>query len=103
MRAELDALVAAAAGWDGVAAELQEARSRLQVGEGNGGQFGWFAHRAGIDSEHDRFVTSMIEALEAGQKSLRDMAEVLRRTAQDLGATDTEVADDFHDLDGTPR
>lgn len=103
MKAELEALVASAAGWDGVADEVSSAQMMLWRCNGGGSQFGWFAARAGIDGEHDQFATAMIDAMASGTATLRDMARALRQTAKDFGVTDTDVADEFHDLDGTPR
>ena len=103
LEADRGALVAAAAGWDGVADEVVAAQMELWSGNGQGAQFGWFANRAGIDSQHDQFITAMIDAMSTGSAKVREIAEALRRTAEDFGATDTSVADEFHNEDGTPR
>lgn len=102
MRADLEALVKAAAGWDGVAQEVRTAREELSTGNGRGSEFGWFASRAGIDTEHDQFISSMIDAMATGSTKLGDVAQALRDTAKDFGATDLDVADEFHNPDGTP-
>lgn len=98
-----DALVSCAAGWDGVAKELEAARELIRRGDGKGSEFGWFASRAGIDSAHNTFIDSMIEALTQGAKHTREVGAALRCAAQDFGATDLRVGDDFHHLDGTPK
>lgn len=103
LEASRDALIATAAGWEGVADEILAAQRELWAGNGQGAQFGWFANRAGIDTEHDTFITSMIDALATGSAKVREVADALRSTAQDFGATDTSVADEFHHPDGTPR
>ena len=79
------------------------AQSELWSGNGQGAQFGWFANRDGIDSQHDQFITAMIDAMATGSAKVREIADALRRTAEDFGATDTSVADEFHNEDGTPR
>ena len=98
-----DALIAAAAGWDGVADEVSDAQMKLWTGNGMGTHFGFFATRAGIHTAHDTFITDMIDAMANGTAVLRDVAEALRGVATDFGATDVSVADDFHNLDGTPK
>jgi hypothetical protein len=103
LEADRDALVAAAAGWDGVADEVVAAQMLLWDGYSQGAQFGWFATRAGIDTQHDQFINSMIDAMSTGSAKIRTIAEALRSTAEDFGATDTSVADEFHNPDGTPR
>lgn len=103
LEADRNALIAAAAGWDGVADEIVNAQRELWEGHGQGAQFGWFANRAGIDTQHDQFISSMIDAMSTGSAKIREIAEALRHTAEDFGATDTTVADEFHNLDGTPR
>ena len=103
LEADRSALVAAAAGWDGVADEIVTAQMKLWAGDGQGAQFGWFANRAGIDTQHDQFISSMIDAMATGSAKVREIADALRRTAEDFGATDTSVADQFHNPDGTPR
>lgn len=103
LEASRDALVSCAAGWDGVAKELEEARSLIRRGDGKGSEFGWFASRAGIDAAHDTFIDSMIDALTQGAKHTREIGTALRETAKDFGATDVTVKDDFHNLDGTPK
>jgi len=102
LEADLDALVKVAAGWDGVAGEMQTAQADLATGNGMGSEFGWFASRAGIDVQHDQFIADMIDALATGSAKLHSIAEALRSTATDFGATDTHVADEFHNSDGTP-
>ena len=94
-----DALIAATAGWDGVADEVSDAQMKLWTGS----NFGFFATRAGIHTAHDTFITDMIDAMANGTAVLRDVAEALRGVAADFGATDVSVADGFHNLDGTPR
>jgi hypothetical protein len=103
LEADLDALVKVSAGWDGVADEVQTAQSELAPGSGMGSEFGWFASRAGIDLQHDQFIADMMDALATGNTKLHSIAEALRSTATDFGATDTRVADEFHNPDGTPR
>ncbi|WP_134738336.1 hypothetical protein [Nocardioides sp. 503] len=102
LKASLEDLAEAAAGWDGVSAEVSTASKELFNGSGQGFQFGWFAQRAGIDSQHDQFISSMISAMSNGVYQLHCMAEALRHTAKDFGATDASVADEFHNPDGTP-
>ena len=103
LKASRDALIAAAAGWDGIGQEVSDAQMELWTGSGKGSQFGWFATRAGIDAEHDTFISSMIDAMANGTYRMKQVAEAIRETAKDFGATDTSVADSFHNLDGTPR
>lgn len=103
IRADRDTLVAAAAGWDGIGEELSNAVSELLVCLGRGYEFGWFGQRAGIDSQHDQFATAMVDALSDGSYRMKQIAEAIRATAKDFGATDTSVADSFHNPDGTPR
>lgn len=103
LKASRDALVSCAAGWDGIAKELEAAREAIRRGDGKGSEFGWFASRAGIDKAHDTFIDSMIDALTQGAKHTREIGDALRNTAKDFGATDLSVADEFHNPDGTPR
>lgn len=103
LKASREALVATAAGWDGVATELEIARAAIRRGDGKGSEFGWFASRAGIDDAHDAFIDSMIDALTQGAKHTRAVGDALRNTAKDFGATDLSVRDEFHNADGTPR
>ncbi|MCW2853265.1 MAG: hypothetical protein JWM84_2929 [Nocardioides sp.] len=102
LQASLEDLLEAAAGWDGVSDEVSTASMELWTGSGQGHQFGWFAQRAGIDSQHNQFISSMISAMSNGVYQLHCVAEALRHTAKDFGATDTSVADEFHNADGTP-
>lgn len=95
------ALVSAAAGVDAVAQELGTARTDVSRGDGRGSEFGLLA--AGIPANHDTFIDQMIAALGEGRTVMNDLAQALRDTASDFGATDTSVADEFHDPDGTPR
>lgn len=44
----------------------------------------------------------MLAALNSGQQTMMDIAQALIDTAKDFGATDTSVADTFHNEDGTP-
>ena len=94
------ALIAAAAGLDGVGAELNRARTKLERGDGRGSEFGALA--LSIQQPHDTFITSMLDALAHGDKVMRGIADALQATAKDYGATDTSVADTFHNPDGTP-
>jgi hypothetical protein len=103
LEASRDALVSCAAGWDGIAKELEAAREEIRKGDGKGSQFGWFATRAGIDTAHNTFIDSMIDALTQGAKHTREVGTALRGAAKDFGATDLTVVDDFHNLDGTPK
>lgn len=102
LEAHLEDMVEAAAGWDGVSAEVSTASLELWAGNSMGHQFGWFAQRAGIDTQHDQFIRDMISAMSNGVYQLHCMAEALRHTAKDFGATDVSVADEFHNADGTP-
>jgi len=103
LRADLDELVKAAAGWDGVADELNVARKIALNGEGYASAFGFLARRAKIAEEHDTFLASMTDALAHGERRTQTIADLLRKTARDFGATDLSVADTFHRQDGTPR
>lgn len=103
LKADREALVACAAGWDGIAKELEAARELIRRGDERGSEFGWFASRAGIDTAHNTFINSMIDALTQGAKHTREVGSALRHTAKDFGATDLSVKDEFHHLDGTPR
>ncbi|WP_426247069.1 type VII secretion target [Nocardioides sp. LHG3406-4] len=100
LKASRDALIAAAAGLDGVAAELNNARTKVMRGDGRGSEFGSLAES--IQEPHDTFITSMLDALAQGDKVMREIADALQATAKDYGATDTAVADTFHNPDGTP-
>ncbi|MFC7503910.1 hypothetical protein ACOACQ_16570 [Nocardioides sp. CPCC 206347] len=102
MKASLKALVDAAAGWDGIGLELHNAYSDIVGYESNGSKFGWYADRAGIPAQHDTFIAAMADALLAGQKVMNDVGTALRDVAKDFGATDLDVKDQFHKLDGTP-
>jgi hypothetical protein len=103
LKASREALVGCAAGWDGIATELEVAREEIRKGDGKGSEFGWFASRAGIDTAHNTFIDSMIDALTQGAKHTREVGDALQATAKDFGATDLSVADEFHNPDGTPR
>jgi hypothetical protein len=103
LKVNRDALIRTAAGWDAVGQEFWTARSDMATGDGRGSQFGFLANSAGIDTQHNTFVTSMMDALEQGHKAMKDIAQALRDTATDFGATDTTVGDTFHNPDGTPR
>jgi hypothetical protein len=103
IKEDRDALVQAAAGWEGIATELVGARLNLMRGRGRGSEFGALATAAGIDEAHDTFIDSVFDALLTGQQTMFDIAAALQATAQDFGATDQDVADTFHNPDGTPR
>ncbi len=103
LKEDRDALIAAAAGWDGIAIELGNARNDLLGHEHEGSEFGWFASRAGIPEKHNTFIAAMMAALLDGVHRANDIADALRNTAKDFGATDVSVADTFHNADGTPR
>lgn len=102
LKADRDALINAAAGWQGIATEFASARTDMLTGDGRGSEFGGLATLAGIDTQHDTFVTEMLAALNSGQQTMLDIAQALIDTAKDFGATDTHVADTFHNEDGTP-
>ncbi len=102
MKASLEALVNAAAGWEGVGLELHTAYSGIVGYESNGSKFGWYADRAGIPAQHDLFISAMADALLAGQTAMNDVADALRDVAKHFGAVDLDVKDQFHKLDGTP-
>lgn len=102
LEADREAILRAAAGWAGIGHELGLARLHVGYGEGKGHEFGWYAQRAGIDSEHDAFISAMTEALAAGEKQMAAVAGILRQIAAEFGATDAEVADRFHALE-TPH
>lgn len=103
LKANRDALIEAAAGWDGIGNELTRAYYDIVGESGAGTAFGFFAQRAGIDTEHDDFIGAMVAALLDGGSRMREMGDLLRETAKDFGATDLDVADTFHNPDGTPR
>jgi len=103
LRASRSTMVAVAAGWEGIADELERARGRLVACRGHGKAFGWFAERADIDKDHETFNEAMIAALSSGSARARQIADALRATAKDFGATDLDVADGFHTLTGQPR
>ena len=103
LKADLDELVKAAAGWDGVGEELRAARAIALNGDGSGSAFGYLASKAKIADQHDTFLTSMTDALAQGERRVQAIADLLRKTARDFGATDLNVRDTFHHLDGTPR
>jgi hypothetical protein len=102
LKADRDALIEAAAGWQGVASEFSSARLSMLTGDGRGSEFGGLATLAGINTQHDTFITDMLAALSSGQQTMSDIAQALIDTATDFGATDTSVADTFHNEDGTP-
>jgi hypothetical protein len=103
IKEDRDALVQAAAGWEGIATELVGARLDIMRGRGRGSEFGLLATSAGIGDAHDTFIDSVFDALLTGQQTMFDIAAALRATARDFGATDQDVADTFHNPDGTPR
>lgn len=103
LKASRSTMVAVAAGWDGVAEELGLAQGEISPGDHQGSAFGLFAQRAKIDKEHDAFIAAMIDAMGTGKKKAEAIADALRETAKDFGATDTDVADSFHHPGGTPR
>lgn len=102
LEADLEALVKAGAGWDGVAAEIAVAKSGAAQGEGQGSNFGWYADRAGIPQAHDTFIAAMVTALGQGNARAERIADLLRDTAALFGATDLKYRDIFHKADGTP-
>jgi hypothetical protein len=103
IKEDRDALVQAAAGWEGVATEIVGARLDVMRGRGRGSEFGLLATSAGIGEAHDAFIESVLNALLTGQQTMFEIAAALQATAQDFGATDEDVADTFHNPDGTPR
>lgn len=102
LKAQRDSLIAAAAGWQGVASDFANAKAEMALGDDRGSAFGGLATLAKIDSQHNDFVAAMIAALSTGQQTMSDIAQALIDTAKDFGATDTDVADTFHNTDGTP-
>lgn len=102
LKADRDALIEAAAGWQGVANEFAKAKTDLSLGDGRGSAFGGLATLANINTQHDDFVSDMIAALSNGRQTMSDIAQALIDTARDFGATDTDVSDTFHGSDGTP-
>ena len=96
-------MLQAAAGWDRIADELRRAQGSVSPHQAGGQEFGFLAEAAGIPAQHDRFIEQMTTALHRGAAQADDIAQALRDTAQDFGATDLEVADTFHRTDGTPR
>ena len=96
LEADLDAMVRAAAGVAGVAGEVGLARTHAAYGEGKGHEFGFYAQRAGIDDQHDRFIGAMVDALGDGRQRLTRIAEIVQDIAREFGATDVDVADEFH-------
>lgn len=103
IKEDRDALMQAAAGWEGIATEFVGARLNIMRGRGRGSEFGALASAAGIDTAHDTFIDSVFDALLTGQQTMFDIAAALQATALDFGATDQDVADTFHNPDGTPR
>lgn len=103
LKANRDALIEAAAGWDGIGNELTRAYMDIIGESGAGMAFGWFAQRADIHTEHDTFIGDMAAALLDGASRMREMGDILRDIAEDFGATDVDVADTFHNPDGTPQ
>ena len=103
IKEDRDALVQAAAGWEGIATELVGARLDIMRGRGRGSEFGLLATSANIGEAHDDFIESMFQAMLTAQQTMFDIAAALQATAQDFGATDQDVADTFHNPDGTPR
>ena len=101
LKADLEALVDAAAGVAGVAIELGFAHAHVGSNKGKGHEFGWYAQRAGIDTAHDTFATAMVKALTDGQKTLDTIAANMRGVAKDFGVTDATAEDDFHTLPTT--
>lgn len=98
-----DALLSTAAGWDGVADEFNRARLEMRKGLDRGSEFGLLATSAGIGTQHDQFIRDVVDALRVGRQTMRSIADALVDTAKDFGATDSDVADTFHNPDGTPR
>ena len=103
IKEDRDALMQAAAGWEGIATEFVGARIDVMRGRGRGSEFGLLATSAGIGEAHDTFIDSVFDAMLTGQQTMFDIAAALRATARDFGATDQDVADTFHNPDGTPR
>jgi hypothetical protein len=102
LKEDRDALLKAAGGFEGVAAEFTRAHGLMQKGESRGSEFGLLATSAGIGTAHDEFVSDMVTALNSGMQAMKDISQALIDTAKDFGATDTAVADTFHNPDGTP-
>lgn len=102
LEADREAIRQAAAGWAGISQELHFARLHVEYGDGKGDEFGYYAQRANINTEHNTFITAMRTALETGEKQLASVAEILEQIAEDFGAKDAEVADRFHQLE-TPH
>lgn len=103
LEADREAMIRAAAGWVGVGGELGRARGLAARGDARGVAFGALAQAAGIDGQHDRFIGEMLDCLAQGRATMNAVADALRSTARDFGATDTAAADTFHQPDGTPR
>ena len=96
-------LAQAAAGWDGVSDELGSARLDIAWYQNSGSNFGWFATRAHIDTQHNNFIKTMIDALDQGGDVTTKIANTIRDIATDFGNTDNNVSDQFHNVDGTPK
>lgn len=103
IKEDRETLLKAAGGWNGVGAEVSRAKGLVTVGEDGGFAFGGLAVLAGIDAAHNEFITDMVAALHKGNQTMTDIAQALIDTAKDFGATDTTVADTFHNPDGTPK
>ncbi len=102
IKAAVEALVQAGSGWEGVGDECGDAWLKIVGKQSSGHNFGWFAERAHIPAAHDKFITAMTEALLSGVSQMYTMARAIQDTAKEFGATDVDVADTFHNLDGTP-
>ena len=102
LEADRGAIQQAAAGWAGIGQELGFARLHVGYGESKGHEFGWYAQRASIDSEHNTFITAMTAALEAGEQQMAALAGMLAQMAEEFAAKDADVADRFHQLE-TPH
>ncbi len=103
LAADRQKMLQAAAGWDRIADELRRAKGNVSPHQTGGDEFGLLAEAAGIPAEHDAFIEQMTAALHQGAQQADDIAQALRDTAKDFGATDLDVADTFHRADGTPR
>lgn len=103
LQADLDALWRAAAGFDGIANEIRYSHIWLQSGRDRASEFGHKAISANVGAEHDKFIESMLDALEQGKRTQKKLADILSEVAKDYGSTDENVSDTFHKPDGTPR
>lgn len=90
LQADIERFVYVAADWEALSGRVAAARKEIEPGRKADGKFG--ALGSEIEAQHDEFIESMYDALDAGAKTTKAIGDLLRATARDFGMTDAEQA-----------